>query len=564
MRKLIVGKNSSIVKSIKDEIKNCEFISHRDLNSINANTYDQVYIFSWSHKSLSENLDILSKFDLTKLVFISTIAVLSIVKRTQWAAYPQHKRICENIVLKGGGKIIRIGIWHKSVPKNLYGTIPITSRKDLVKLINYPNKNDEMVFHPFNLIDKRINSISLCGANILNHISEKLPNIKYLQLPFLLINKLLFTNRYGYTHDCLTLFNNTLVVGYGAIGSEVSNKLNQKGIKHSVVVSPKPNLVINTNGFNNFYIGRNHEGLSNLWHGVSIRKKDSKTFYKHVPIIIKRPKVKSAAIKAHLTDVSEFDGVFELKLENSGVEDAKLFCRNLHLCAGVSENVSLLNKSFNLKAKFSDHEIASIGHISSKELYKHKYLKKYFFFQTGRKVMKLKYLQKDCLIDFRPMTGANKSNTSDEDLSIYKSRTSLLVKKILLRKSWRLINQAFFNKFGISIKTNTYEVHAQIPSYDCIEFSKLGNLERQRVPVSEIHAIQDELKKSFSTFKKSNIVTTDGIHLFGGVDLKKYPKLHELIKSQRLFMHGNSNNGELLGAFHHTKRLQKEALESLL
>ena len=57
MKNLIIGKNSKIVREISSELKNYDFISHKDISATDFNNYQKVIIFSWSNRSLVENIN---------------------------------------------------------------------------------------------------------------------------------------------------------------------------------------------------------------------------------------------------------------------------------------------------------------------------------------------------------------------------------------------------------------------------------------------------------------------------------------------------------------------------
>ena len=91
MKSLIIGKNSRIIRSIEKQLADFDLVSHTELDQVDLKVYHKIYLFSWSHNSFSENLSVIKKLNLQKVCFISTIAVLSLLRRPQWASYPNHK-----------------------------------------------------------------------------------------------------------------------------------------------------------------------------------------------------------------------------------------------------------------------------------------------------------------------------------------------------------------------------------------------------------------------------------------------------------------------------------------
>ena len=92
LKKLIIGTNSEIVRKIKAKINNADYISHLDIFKTNLNIYKSIFVFSWSHNSLLDNVKLINQLPLKKVIFISTVSVLSLQKRSQWNSYPNNKK----------------------------------------------------------------------------------------------------------------------------------------------------------------------------------------------------------------------------------------------------------------------------------------------------------------------------------------------------------------------------------------------------------------------------------------------------------------------------------------
>ena len=74
-KNLIIGKNSSIVRSILHLLPdNFELISHSDIKETNFDKFEEIFLFSWSN-STSKMHEILAFVPVKKLVFISSLAV---------------------------------------------------------------------------------------------------------------------------------------------------------------------------------------------------------------------------------------------------------------------------------------------------------------------------------------------------------------------------------------------------------------------------------------------------------------------------------------------------------
>ena len=91
--KLIIGKNSFIVRKIEGSLKNFHIISHKDIKSVDLSSYTKIFLFSWDKKTTvrKNTLNILN-IPPEKLYFISTTAIYSIDVRSQWNKYPILKK----------------------------------------------------------------------------------------------------------------------------------------------------------------------------------------------------------------------------------------------------------------------------------------------------------------------------------------------------------------------------------------------------------------------------------------------------------------------------------------
>ena len=136
------------------------------------------------------------------------------------------------------------------------------------------------------------------------------------------------------------------------------------------------------------------------------------------------------------------------------------------------------------------------------------------------------------------------------------------------KSSFRLINQAIFNKFGICINySKKFDIYAQIEAKDCIRLQGEGRYSRKRIRKSEYNIIKEEIVNEFNSFKPlKNIESLDGIHLFGKIHGASKELKIELSKRRRLVVYGMANEGEELGPLHHTLRMvnnSKQIVETL-
>jgi hypothetical protein len=550
LRILVVGKNSTIVKAIASDIATFHFISHKDLEAVEIGSFDKVFIFSWSRISLDDNLALLNQFDPKRIVFISSIAVLACARRPQWASYPNWKLICENHVLGAGGKVIRIGIWDSGHIKALPGYVPVTTARELIKAMYICLSTNAPVIWPISIRSGRLTGIKRYIGALLNYVSVVLPSRKIIQAPIAIVLKLIGSKDYGYTHDCLQFFSQRVLVGFGAVGSAVSHELGKRNFNHSIVVSQDKDLFLNSEGFRGLRIGQFKEGLSRLWHGVCITKKDNDTYHKNVPILVPRPGVPKRAVFGRVTQVDFEMPIPSVLIDHPKVKEVRVFAKAIHLAAGVINNVKILQATHPISAFFSDHEIGEIGYVQTHELVEKGLINRRFGIVSGRKVLVGRYNEFEYILDFRPKS----ANVMEFDAkNIYNNRTDQIVRKLFKAMSFRLINQAVFNKFGVAANADLFSVVIQIAVPDCIHLSVAGELIRCRLPESILSRLVDEVAGRFETFnKETNPRTFDAIHVHGGFDIANFPDINQRLADKKLFIHGNVLDGRPLGPFHNT------------
>lgn len=544
---LIIGVNSNIIKSIKNELIGFDFASHEDLfkDEIKFHSYNNIFLFSWSHKSLDDNKKIIKILPSNKIVFISTTAVLSILLRKQWNNYPNWKNAIEKLVLKNRGRVIRIGVWDGNVVKNSIGNMPYTSKEDLINLLNNFSSYNDKVLTPIRIVEGKGTTPRHKILNIFHNFSFLLPPTKIFQAPLQLFIKILNSSSYGYSKDSASLFSDNAIVGFGALGSNVYKRIRKKNLL--VICSNEEDIVLNSNGFNGTKIGKNKIGLSRYWHGVFITTISEKFGIKNVPIFVKRPKPPKNTLLASVNKISEEKQRVKICFKSNTVSEPYVYARNLHLCAGAIQNTSLLLKMFGIEsANLSDHEIGMIGKASTKEVIEKGLLNKFLFIIYGRKILFEQNESFNYMLDFRP---ENKSkHISEEDKAkFFDDSTKNIFYKLFNRFSLHQINEAFFNKFGFGFKTKNVSVFLQVLAKDSIKVCIDGSLQRKRLDIGYIEEIYKRI--NLLTFQKTNNpLLIDAQHIYGGKNLENKIFLNNI------YIYG-SPTLDSLDAFHHTQSL---------
>ena len=525
MRKLIIGLNSRIVKSL-DTIDNFDIISHANLINIDFDVYSDVYVFSWSYTNNADNILIISKIPPSKLIFVSTISVLSIQKRNQWANYVNDKIAVEKIVTLLGGRILRIA----SVDRNLilklsrpYAYTSVASLRTFLESYQWPKQL--RIFHLFQISSADQSQTGFLITFLIN-LSSLIPNYKILQLPIIFVHKLFKSISYGYTYECHEFINEELQIGYGALGSAFD--LSHRNPKRKIIASYLKNQVLNDNGFNNFYIGKDRIGLSRYWHGVKTTFVDaSSSVLKHVLFKVPRPSMpRFRSVVAEVLSVSYQDKIWVVtSVDSNGMLNYD-FAKKLILAAGPFENTRLISQSLNISTTFDDDENAFIGQCELTDAIHLGMVKKVGPFIKNIKGL---LLRKDFFVEIRPRLDFLKYPDRKDNV-FYSDSTFRILLKLISKMSFSRINEAFYNKFGISFSTSKVAIFVQALSNGSIylkcDQSRISSIGRVRLSFDHWKSIQNLVSLHFLSFEPTSYVQSfDGLHVKGGLN----PDIFKLI-----------------------------------
>ncbi len=534
--KLIIGKNSKLVKSIEidDDYK---LVSHQDLESFDYSGFSQIYLFSHTTNQ-KEYLKMLSKIPMQKTIFISTSSVFSNLFRLQPFSYPSSKLNYENYVLKNGGKVCRLGIFNDEwVPAGLrYPKTKITEVKDFMRINSH-----QRITNLFRIVKK--------SGTYKKSILDNFEDFNSLYFLFAAIKKLLSYKLYGYNRDTLKAFNGKWLVGNGALGNMCYRDY---GSRLDFVVSTKSkDTVLKDSGFKDTYIGKTKYGLGNLWHGVRIKEKDGK-FYKDVPLFISRAKVKrNKIIYKEVCSIKKISGD-NLEI-NFGYLQA--FPEKVILASGPIENSRVLTTNADITWNGSDHEVYFYGQCLTSEA-----VKKGFLNSFGPIIWRSNVLtnKSDLLIDFRPGY-KNLAKALDSGSFFTNNKKLAIIYRVLSRFDFERFNEAIFNKFGLALYTKKASIFFQRVVKDCITIeiksNKIFNKSRKRL---------------------SNDQLGDHMGLLDDFNSIEIMKHHKSIDSQHVILDGESNfdiqNLYILGspsksfklnAFHHTHAIYEKNIEDI-
>lgn len=531
IKKLIIGKNSSLIKSVFSKLKGFNYISHQEINKTNLQHYRWIFLFSWSKSSLNDNKKIIKKIPKQKLVFISTVAIYSLSLRDQWNKYVVYKHEIEKIVEKNKSYIVRLGIFDKN---KHYGAIPYTSYVSVINLLNNWNGNENKMIDLYSITDTK--KENFFWVETLNKISRNFFNVRIIRIIIeSIIKYILKSPNYGYTADTLCFFHKKIQVGYGVIGSAYYRKNN---FKHLVIVTNTEDCKMNKRGFINTILGFKYTGLSKYWHGAYLTTKKN-IIKKHVPLFVRRNKIPSNKIIGHVEQIEYINNFFKIKVINQK-KSTYYFCEKLVLSSGSIENVKLLSQITQKKLKnyfFSDQEWFSFGEIALREAVDLGFIKKFGPFIFRGKLLHIPNQKNhSSLIEFRPLSYSKHSN---KDLLFYSDTTKNILIKIYSQFSFSRLNEAFFNKFGFSFLTHYIVAVGQVDAKNCITLKENLRLERKRILSKEFLKIRNKLSNNFETFAKySHYNSADSQHISSDLKIFNDKIVENLLRKKVLIYLG--------------------------
>lgn len=542
--KLLIGKNSSIVKNIREKLIDFEFVSHKDIKKLNFKKYEYIYVFSWSRKSLDDNLKVLKNLPIEKVVFISTLAIYSINIRKQWNSYPKHKLLAEKYVAENNGKILRIGITEDHIRQFSAYDIPVTAYDDIADFLNSDCKNsfENNIKDLFKIKEAKSNRKTIAYYMYLSSLLiDWMPYRIFIES----ISKICGSLYYGFTADMLRLFSKEALIGYGVLGSEYYKK---QAYKPAVIVSNMLNTKLVDNGFKNTIIGKGKIGLAQLWRGSKVIKKENK-IYRSTPLFLKKPTLPSKALFSDIAEVTKEDNHYRITSRHN--RDS-FFTKKVIFSCGPFENTKLISKLISNKSKvfLSDHEIYNLGIIEGDSLFKKKFLKVFGPFVIRNNLLEIKDIKNKTLVEFKPYSEMHFLGNANK---IYLDTTTNIILKLIKNFSFSRINEAIFTKFGIAFKTTKYTIFCQTLNKDCIVYNPLTTkFKRDRFAKDDFKFIASKLTKIIGRFEeKYPSETIDGQHVMGSGALLDDKLLKDQINQKNILILGSPTNLEL-DHIHHT------------
>jgi hypothetical protein len=240
-------------------------------------------------------------------------------------------------------------------------------------------------------------------------------------------------------------------------------------------------------------------------------------------IIEKKFKNNVSFLYKELLSIEIFDNFVKLYFN-----DKTLTTKYLWLCTGASGTFNILRKSnyLNLSEEYliNDHLVGYFGQIKRKDLpvsfnniiaYNYfGHLKKFHIINlsSGKKM----YLNlRPAHFSFKNIEIASKSR------SFFSQNSTSIIKKLIFSLNFGLILEAFYNKFGISIKSNLYNIVGHIEINNSLKYSISKNsLEYLQAEVEFTDSDIKEINEYFGCLVdvKNKVSVSPGIHF---MNLKK-------------------------------------------
>ena len=452
-KNLIIGKNSSIVRSILHLLPdNFELISHSDIKETNFDKFEEIFLFSWSN-STSKMHEILAFVPVKKLVFISSLAVYANFIFFQISSYPRKKLKIENYILKNGGKIMRLGFFDKNILEKVSTPVPVTSKDDLLRALSCEDRmRVEEIYH----LEMGRGSIDLTKDNVRYYLLSIFP----LRIVFDILMIVFKNPLRNYSRELVYCFSSEVQLGQGALGGYF---LKKSGGNPLVISADGKNQILNSNGFKQTVLPGDKMGLGKLWHGVWIDRNTKK-----VPIIVPRYRPKPFTVASTVRNICLKSKKIEVAKKEYPENRFYFPFQRVTLAMGCIQNIQILRQcvGFTEPVRVNDHEIGFLGYISLSEGSEQGLVKKVLgiFILRGKVVR-----YPDALIDVRP--SAKLGENIQNDFKLLNRSYWGIVWNLLKGMSAYKINQAFFNKYGIGFSTSRLLVHGQIVARECVTIS---------------------------------------------------------------------------------------------
>lgn len=570
MKITVIGCNSVLYNNIKHKLIGLEIkeLSHKNLNTVNEIV--NPIVFSYSKKSLEDNLnmiDLIIRKSVGKIVYISTTAVLACHTTTKYS-YPRLKKRIENhIISRNNVSIIRIGVVENLFDKSkISGLIKYSSIDKIVKSINKAYRCKNKVIDSWETVNLKSNFFYNFFFEIELFLFKIFKTNFYLTRFFDIFFKIIGFKNYGYTF-LSNIYKKkkykNIVVGTGMSSLGVLNgiKDSSKEINSTIIIhSYSSKNIHSVNNKTVEYVGSG--GNSNYWHSVIsifLKKKNIdfsrsiflrlfysldydlfKKGYSFIPFMPLRPLKKISKIidKKHIID----DEVIfvEKAYRNSDkliihTKKGTFYSNRIFLCTGTISSLDLLFKSNFIKQDrlvLSEHLVGYFGQMKFKSKYNidKSIFKFYGHFKRFHNILLNR--NRSLYVTARPALFGFKSLEVASSHRDFFGRGSTSIFFNLIRKfNFALILEAIYNKFGLNLlQSRLYNIAGHIESKNSVRI-KLSKNETPKITYEEkkvtlnqddIHNINEYLNSIYdieSINIPNKISVSPGLHFLNCSDI---------------------------------------------
>lgn len=476
---LVIGKNSQIVKSL-DLSEDFHIVSHTEVKNLSLEKYQKIYIFSWG-KNTHFIDEILILVNVEKIVFISTIASLIPLNHRKLYSYPMQKSIYEKRILFGGGTVVRLGIFEQNVKYS--GYYPITSVghiQNFLKSACHPeNACKEYNLIEFNYVEKS-HPVKVWNITILDMLLN-MPMFYFLVSAIL---RALNLGIFGYTYlVCFHIFSKKLNIGSGVVGTHHFKQIHAKSFFSDIELQ--------NNGFESTLVGRKDNGLKKFWHGVKIvSDKENAKYIKSVPVINNR--LSSPALYLHFLKFEETqDNLIQVTSLDKDGNHVKQYCDKLNLAIGALSHAKIISKLIQSEIFLNDHTLIIAKTADTSLDHDTIHIGKLLLLR--KKVHFCEINKQRVMIEMRPSAG-EKFTSRD-----YINTTHVILKKLIKRMDVHSFNQAFYNKFGIGLNFQKFEIVFQVENKNCITVFPNGDVVKNAIlPDGLLNAVVSQYPQLFN------------------------------------------------------------------
>ena len=569
-RFLIVGKNSKIVKELREsqDLSEFDFISFVDVQTVDFSRYLEIFVFSWDHRSISGNVSLISKMPLHKVVFVSSMAVRALDVRPQWARYPNDKKEVEKLVLGGGGTILRLGFVCRAETLRVHGLVPITTVDDIGAFIA---DRVEQTFEDGTVVTPKV--VELFSLKHVSNINDTLRSVirfdqgnyliaktRLIRVAIFILLRLLKVDQRSYSADLILQFQRHIQVGFGVLGA-AKHRVSKTPDSVLLLYSDQPDEILDSRGFSSTRSGKLRTGLAKFWHGAYVIERDGE-YFKKVPIFVRRPSLPGGSVSATVEKLTRDNGYWIIHATNKYGESTKFCCEKLTLAAGSLTNIRLLGDFLQHSATASDHYLLPAGVITKADFLDSFQPRTIGGLVCNRKVLRGVIESEEggfssLCIEARPVL----RQTVSRDVDFYNKQTYGIVMKLITQFSLSRVNEAFYNKFGWGICSNNWELVVQLLDKDSIKYTPASGFEKRHLNRAILASIDALLTSKFPSFTAfTSRYAADGQHVLGGEGLISHPTIVSLLQDNILEIVGSPSK-KSLGAFHHTESLRREIIE---